>query len=164
MSEWLQVQGVPMCRSLALKFIERNLATVDGFVIDAERFLVFYNENVCPTHEYYFLVETFDEMISVFQIIVKFTVSITPARNVLPDSFLIASIILDPISLLTELVGYKNSLTLGWPDKTKSDYYYAKLRLIRRKYTVSFPSHGMRELSRMMRLCSWVLPSNDSIP
>jgi hypothetical protein len=164
MSQWLQVQGVPMSQNLASQFVERNLVTADGILLEGERYALLFNHIVCPTHEYYFLVETFAETITIYQVIVQYTCSVTPSRRVLPTSFIEAANLLEPILVLNTLVAFHGQLLTGWPARVKANYFHDQLRDIRREYNKYFPSHGMRELSRMLRLCSWELPSEDSVP
>jgi hypothetical protein len=164
MTRWLQVEGIPMCSSLAFQFTSKDLVNTEGILLNAELYILTFNNLVCPTHEYYFLVETFAEMIEIFKVLVRFVVGHTPARDLLPNNFLIAALSLDPIIILNNLVDYLGSLTIGWPSKIMSDSYHTRMRVIRSKYNTAFPSHGMRELSRMMRLSSWEIPGEHSVP
>jgi hypothetical protein len=153
-----------MCPSLAAQFFRENLVTAEGYLLNEEQYVSTFAQIVCPTHEYYFLTESLEEMISVFRVIVRFTVSQTPASAILPDSFLEAALLLNPIVILGDLIDYRSSLITGWPSRNMSESYHERLRAVRRRYNLSFPSHGMRKLSRILRLCSWEMPNEQTIP
>jgi hypothetical protein len=164
MRDWLQVEGVPMCPLLVSQFIERNVVTNDGELLEAERYIRVFNHVVCPSNAYHFLLEIINENISIYQIILRFIISQTPARRLLSPEFYQAAVRLQPDIVLESLVGIRSQLLIGWPTVVMADAFHATYRGIRRNFNLIFPNHSLRELSRVLRLSSWKMPDIETIP
>jgi hypothetical protein len=164
MRDWFQMEGIPMCPSLVSQFIERNIVSNDGELLDAERYIRVSNHVICPSNSYHYLMEVFDETISVYQVVVRYTISQTPARRILTHEFFQAAISLQPDVVLESLVSIRAKLLIGWPTVEMGDNFYNIWREIRRDYNRKFPNHSMKELSRVLRLCSWKMPDLETVP
>ena len=100
----------------------------------------------------------------IYRVIVKFTVSQTPARRLLSHEFYQAAIELESEVCLEILVNIRERLLLTWPTCEMRDNFYGQFRVMRRSYNTKFPNHTLRELSRVLRLASWIIPDESTIP
>lgn len=157
------VQGVPMSEVLKLVFIP-DAVSAAGYIRDPELYEFLYEENVLPVRRYHWLMESLEERIKVYRLMVGFLIQGGEVKDNLPGEFVRNVDFSRPSRCLASCLGYYRELIEEYPHKSRGRIIFDDLADDKGHYEYLFPHTSFRDMSQILRGASWVAPENWGFP
>jgi hypothetical protein len=152
---FLHVQGVPMSDELKNIFTARSVSRL-GYMNDRFLYQQLFREHVLPHSQYYWLRESLEERIELYELIVGFTLKDSAPRRALSGEFKRNVGRLSAPTSLANYLSFRADLVVNYPTKGRGLAMYHGLVVDFRHYTDLFPNTDFQQMSKLIRGTSWV--------
>ena len=151
----LHVDGIPMSDDL-VQIFSRHAVSTRGYMRDFNVYKSLMRNYCLPMNRYNCLLESLEERINLYRMLVAFNLEDSAVKNELSPEFVMNVDFLRAPRCLNNYLDYQSELLARYPSVTRGHAIYADLAVDSRHYLYLFPSTNFTTMSRLLRNACWV--------